>query len=228
MTRLQRLQLEASEKRQRLNDLLALDELSDEQRAELGTLTTRMQQVEVETRAAIVAEGDTTETRDLADAPDAEMRERLELRSRASLTGFITAALAGRQVSGAEAELQAAAGIGGGIPLELWDMPRPVEHRADAPTAAPGTVGVNLDTIRPAVFAQSIAPMLGIEMPRVESGSYVSATITTNPDGWGKGQERRDGFHGGGFHPDHGNSEEDFGKVEHRHRGRGSGGAGQF
>ena len=44
-------------------------------------------------------------------------------------------------------------------------------------TGTPSTVGVNLDRIRPAVFAKSIAPMLGIEMPRVESGTYASATI---------------------------------------------------
>ena len=54
------------------------------------------------------------------------------------------------------------------------------ETRADASTAAPGTVGVNLDRIRPAVFANSIAPRLGIEMPRVESGTYASATISTS------------------------------------------------
>ena len=36
---------------------------------------------------------------------------------------------------------------------------------------------MNLDRIQPAVFANSIAPRLGIEMPRVMSGSYASATI---------------------------------------------------
>lgn len=112
------------------------------------------------------------------DEPDAEMRERLELRGKASLTEYIKAALSGRQVSGAEAELRAAAGIGDGIPLELWDTP--AEKRADTTTAAPGTVGVNLAPIQPAVFAASIAPRLGIEMPRVESGTYASATISTS------------------------------------------------
>ena len=59
-------------------------------------------------------------------------------------------------------------------------MPPPVEQRqTDAATGAPGTVGVNLDRIRPQVFANSIAPRLGIEMPRVMSGTYASATITT-------------------------------------------------
>ena len=47
-----------------------------------------------------------------------------------------------------------------------------LETRADTVTGTPSTVGVNLDRIRPAVFAKSIAPMLGIEMPRVESGTF--------------------------------------------------------
>ena len=176
MTPAQRLQLEQSEKRQRINELLAQDELTDEQRAELDTLTKRMQALEVELRAAIVAEPE-PETR---DAPaDAEQRERIELRSKASLTAYLRAALSGKQVSGAEAELAQAAGVNG-IPIELWDVPEArAETRADAPTGAPGTVGVNLDPIRPMIFANSVAPRLGIDMPRVQSGTFASATITT-------------------------------------------------
>ena len=87
---------------------------------------------------------------------------------------------------GAESELQAAAGVSGhGIPLELWDVP--IERRdgegereTRAITPSPGTTGVNLDPIRPAVFANSIAPRLGIEMPRVKSGTFASGTITTS------------------------------------------------
>ena len=70
-----------------------------------------------------------------------------------------------------------------GIPLELWDVPVPAEQRSAeqrAITPAPGTVGVNLDPIRPAVFANSIAARLGIDMPRVASGTYASATIATS------------------------------------------------
>ncbi len=179
MTPAQRLQVEHSEKRQKINELLAADEITDEQRTELAALTGRMQQIEVELRAAIVAEAD-DEKRALETEPDAEMRERLELRGKASLAAYLQAALAGRAVNGAEAELQAAAGAGAGIPLELWDTAAPTEKRADAVTGAPGTVGVNLAPLLPAVFAPSIAPRLGIEMPRVESGSYATATLTTN------------------------------------------------
>ena len=177
MKRIRELRDRQSRERQRMAELSLVDELTPELREELDKIERATPDVERQIRAAqIAADDEVVETRDLG--PDTEMRERIELRSRASLTSYLTAALAGRQVSGAESELQAAAGIGGGIPLELWDVPQPVlETRADAPTGAPGTVGVNLDRIRPAVFANSIAGRLGIEMPRVMSGSYASATI---------------------------------------------------
>ena len=147
---------------------------------ELGDLERRL-------RAAERAEADA-----LADARtlfaddgvlDAEQRERLELRGRARLTEYFRAATSGKRVAGAERELQEAASIEGmppvtGIPIELFDVPQP---RA-AVTEAPATVGVNLDPIRPAVFAQSIASRLGIEMPRVMSGTYATGTITTSQE----------------------------------------------
>ena len=181
ITNSQRRQMEGSSKRQQINDLLGKETLEDSERTELESLTKRMQQIEVELRAAIVGEGE-AEKRALEAQPDAEMRERLELRSKASLTSYLLAANAGRRVDGPEAELQAAAKVGDDIPLELWDTAKPkTEHRqTDVATAAPGTVGINLDRIRPAVFARSVLPRLGVEMPRVESGTYASATITTS------------------------------------------------
>ena len=129
---------------------------------------------------AVEDEEKEAETRAL-DEPDREMRERVELRSRASLTNFLTAAISGRQVSGAEAELQSGGRDRRRDSLGTVGHTRqPVEQRqTDAATDAPGTVGVNLARIRPQVFANSIAPRLGIEMPRVMSGTYASATITT-------------------------------------------------
>lgn len=177
MTPAQKITLRLSQVRKRLNEIAGLegDDFTDEIRSETETLQNEYADLEVRHQAAIVAEGE-PETRE-NNEPDAEMRERIELRSKASLTTYLQAALSGRQVSGAEAELQDAAGIGNGIPLELWDVP--VETRADTATGAPGTVGVNLDPIRPMLFANSIAPRLGIEMPRVQSGTFASATITT-------------------------------------------------
>ena len=180
--RLRELRDRQSKERGRMAELSLVDELSAEQRAELDTIEQGTPDLERQIRAAMVgleAEEREAETR-AADERDREMRERLELRGRASLTGYLRAALEGRQVDGAEAELRAAAGVSG-IPLELWDVPQPTEQRqTDAASPAPGTVGVNLDRIRPAVFANSVAPRLGIEMPRVASGTYASATISTS------------------------------------------------
>ena len=180
--RLRELLDKQSRDRQRLSELSLADELTDETRAEFDNLERGVADTERQIRAArLAAETEESEQRETGTAtePDAEMRERIELRSKASVTAYLRAALSGRQVDGAEAELRAAAGINDGIPLELWDMPAPIERRADAATGTPGTVGVNLQPIQPMVFAASIAPRLGIAMPRVETGTYASATITT-------------------------------------------------
>ena len=96
------------------------------------------------------------------------------------MTNFLTAALRGRSLQGAERELADEINMGdGSIPLELWDTPRREEHRADVVSAAPGTVGVNLDPIRPQIFARSVLPRIGVAMPRVPSGTFASATIST-------------------------------------------------
>ncbi len=175
--RLRELRDRQSRERGRMAELAIADDLTDETRSELDGIEAGTADLERQIRAAQIAvdaEGD-GETR--TAAPDTEMRERIELRSSASLTEFLVARMQGRAVTGAEAELQAAAGVQG-IPLELWDVPVTAEQRAA--TESPATTGINLDAIRPAVFANSIAPRLGIEMPRVMSGTYASATIATS------------------------------------------------
>ena len=178
--RLRELREKQSKDRQKMAELAQVDELSDEQRSELDGIEKSTPDLERQIRAGVVAledEEKEAETR-AADEPDAERRERIDLRRKASLTAYIRAALSGGIVDGAEAELRSAAGVSG-IPLELWDVPSETEQRAA--TEAPGTVGVNLDRIRPAVFANSIAPRLGIEMPRVDVWHVCkSATINAS------------------------------------------------
>ena len=173
MTKKNQLLIEQSEIRQRLNALLGQETLDDGERTELDTKTSRAQEVEVELRAAIIAEPDATETRETA--LDTETRERLELRGKARLGRYVEAAMRGRTVDGAESELMAAAGVDG-IPLELWE--KPIEQRDITPAGS--TVGINLDPIRPAVFAPSVIDMLNVDMPTVGSGSYSTATISTS------------------------------------------------
>ena len=178
MTNLQRIRVRLSEVRQRLNEIAQLegDDLTDEIRTEAEGLHTEYADLETRQRAAIVAEGD-GEGRTTPTEPDAEMRERLELRSKAHVGRFLAAALKGRLVDGAEAELMEAAEIDEGIPIEIFDTAERREAEERVVTGTPGTVGVNLDRIRPAVFAPAILPRLGVEMPRVPSGTYATATI---------------------------------------------------
>ena len=171
MTPLQRLQLRQSETRQSLNVLLALDELTDEQRAEMATLTTSMQNLEVETRAAIVAEGDPTVT---ASDDDTAAREMRALIDGASIGAIFGATLEHRATEGQTAELQQHLRLSPNqVPLALL-----MEHRAVTP--APASVAQNQAEIIPAVFPASCAAFLGVAMPTVGVGEAVYPVLTTS------------------------------------------------
>ena len=177
MTLMQRLTIRTSEQRSRLAELAGLDELTDDQRAELGTLGTEHQDTEAQLRAAIASAPDVADPT-AGPTLDPEIRERLELRGRASFGRYLIAALTGQQIAGPEAEYQAACKTPG-IPIDLFEQDRP-EIRVDAASGVPATgAGATLAPIQPFVFAQSIAPMLGIDMPSVGSGSYSEMTIST-------------------------------------------------
>ena len=193
MTDAQRLTIKASEQRSRLAELAALDDVTDE-RAELDTLTSAHQDTERQLRAAIAAEGDAARV-DAGPEVDPEVRERMELRGRANVGAFVAAALSGRMPDGAEAEYAAACKVPGGyIPLDAFEVDRPAEQRSAteqrAITPAPGTgTGVTVAPVLPFVFAPSIAPLLGVDMPSVGSGSYSELTVSTalvvNPEAKG-------------------------------------------
>ena len=183
MTESQKIEMRRSAVRERLAEIgkLAGDAHTDEVKAEERALQDEYGSLELRHRSAIISEDQALDTaKGEAGDLDAEQRERIELRSKASLGVFIRAALTGKMVNGAEAELQTASGADG-IPIELWDVPKPeprsAEHRALTPAGA--TVGINLEPIRPAVFAPSIADKLMIDMPRVPSGTYATGTISS-------------------------------------------------
>ena len=187
MTAAQKLALRLSEIRQKLNELSGKDQLTDEERAEMTRLTAEYPQVEERHRAAIVVESGEEEQRTATD-DDGEDKERRELRSRSTLARYVGAALDGLPVDGAEAELSAAAGCAGAIPLEMFAAEQraagdDTEHRAVTP--APSTVNENLAGIVPAIFDRSAAAWLGIEMPEVATGDagypVLSTSVTAAP-----------------------------------------------
>ena len=181
MTASQRLEVRASEIRQRLNEISGLegDAFTDEIRTEADALQVEYRDVETKRRAAIVAEG-VKET--VKEGPDAEERERLELRGKARVSDFVTAALTGRPVRGASAEYSEAAGTPGTMPLDLLDMPEVEgpEVRAVTPGPSNETVTSTRPTV-PHAFARTDAAALGISMPMVAAGEAHFPALTTAP-----------------------------------------------
>ena len=203
MTNSQRLAVRLSEIRQRLNEIAGLegDAFTDEIRQESDRLQTEFRDKETQYRSALIAEGD-AERRALENAPDAEMRERLELRGRASLGRYLAAALAGRRVDGAEAELAEAAGVDG-IPLELWDTAErpadraPANRRIDSgPGDRRGQPGPH-----PAGRVRAIGPAhaRGRNAPRRVRNLRIGHNYHV-PDGRKQGQGGAPGCRGGGLH----------------------------
>lgn len=179
-----KLKLKQSERRARLAELAKIEEPSDEQRAEIETETKAYQDTETRYRAAVIAEAGERER--VEDPADAEAREHAQLRARTSIGRFLAAGIAGRRLDGAEEEFRQAVGAAERtIPLDAFERPPDPERRADAATGAAaispaGTTGINMAGIVPAAFAGSVAPRLGITMPRVASGQYSIPRLTTN------------------------------------------------
>ena len=178
-----KLQIEMSEKREKINALLGKEELTDDERSELDTLTKRAQEIEVELRAALVVDGESEERARAAfdgtpaTTPEAtpEARELERITAAASVADIVHAAVEKRATDGATAELQKHLGISGDqVPLEL------LETRAATHTPAPTDGEPNAQQFVPAVFPGSIAAFLGIAQPTVAVGISSYHVLTTN------------------------------------------------
>ncbi len=197
LTKAAKLAMEQSRARERVISLNKKSDteagVTDEERAELSASVDRLESIEPEIRAAVAAEA--AERAELeaeaakagGDGLDAETRERNDLAKRATVGAFIMAAISGRRIEGAEAEIRAALNMGDSdIPMAIMDVPhreRLAAERAEnrAVTPSGGTVGVNMTPISPYVFAPSIASRLGIEIRNVPTGTFSVPRISTVP-----------------------------------------------
>lgn len=190
MTESQKLTVRTSEIRTRLNELAGLegDALTDEARAEIGTLTTEYRGVETRLQAAIVGESGEAELRAAGDPTgaglDAETRAFVELRGRTSLGGYLSAFGNQEQLTGAERELNEHRGLSVAGNVLPWDALLPqapnVEARADAATTAPASGNaITQAEIIQRVFARSALARLGVAMPSVPVGVASYPVITT-------------------------------------------------
>ena len=127
MTAAQTIQIKLSSCRQRLNELLQVEERSAEEQTEMETLTNEVSAKEPELRAALAAEPDPEE---ILVEGDAETRELALLTERANVGDILSATFEKRQTSGEAAELQKHFGLGSHqVPLEMLRVSRAVEER---------------------------------------------------------------------------------------------------
>ena len=159
-------------------ELSMADSLDAETRSELDGIESGTPDLERQLRAAAAAVDTEDRAAVIDTAAEGTDPDRVELRSRASVGRFL---LSAGKTTGAEAELQAEMGLDQNqIPLEMWARPetRAATEKREI-TPAPSDTGVNLDALRPYVFAPSVVDKLGIDMPMVESGTYATGTIST-------------------------------------------------
>ena len=173
MTPLQKLQLRASEVRTKLNELGAVETLSDEQAAEVATLSKEYRDIETRSQALIIGAddpdgGETVE--DKATKPDDKL---LELRSKVSFADYAHAVVRDAPLDGAAAEFNAEIGLTGARDFPL-EMLAPLEARTttDADTAVAQRRWIDR------LFADAMATRLGVTMESVEPGAAVYPVTT--------------------------------------------------
>ena len=158
-----RLELRKSEVAEKLSGFASREELSDEETAEMRELTQEAGTLESRYQAAVRAE-DLIESR--AEPIDRELEE---VRSNATLSGFLRAAVAGVDVSGAEAEYRSATlgsnASASDVPIDLL---APTEDRAVDTADISGAVQTR--PVLPRVFETPVTRMLGISPTIVPTG----------------------------------------------------------
>ena len=179
----ERIEMRMEDRRTKLEVLIARGEdVTAADRAEMDQILSGLKDDRIELRAAIEAEPDIAIASDKPAVGKPEDLDRAELRKACSIGGFLAGIGRGR-LAGPEAELQQEMGLESNmIPLELWEPERrqaEPEKRTVSTLGASQQQGVNLDTLRPAVFAPSVVDRLSVDMPRVESGVFATGTLTT-------------------------------------------------
>ena len=195
MTNAQKLSIRLSEIRSKLNELSGLEDLTDEQRNEIDSLTSEYQAKEAQHRAAIVTEADEQRQAESEHGNgDGEPAEVRALIGRAPLADFVRPALGGLGLSGAPAELASAlecptVGTSGGIcvPWQVVRGPRAPEarqarsgeHRAFSTTGAYDGP-TNQRPILDELFGPGIIDSLGVAIESVAPGASEWPVISGN------------------------------------------------
>ena len=181
MTNKQRIELQISEQRTKINDILKQETRSQEDLNQLTELTTRSQNLEIEYRAAVVSEGQ-EEQRKLGETQDGdgESAEIRSLFSRVSLNDYLAPASAGTGVDGAARELNAALGVsvmgpsgGVAIPFNMLMEQRHSEPELERRAYTDTSNNDGQETQRPILqrlFGVGVLDYLGVRIDSVPVG----------------------------------------------------------
>ena len=157
------------------NALLAIasDKRTQEQRGRMPALDLEMSDLESVMKLTKRTSTETTETRGVAT--DSETRARIELRSKSSVVNYIKAGVEMRSVKDAEADYNAALGMGADqFPLEMLAP----EHRQTTDTDTMANQGTWLDRLFEATAAQHIGVTFSSVPPGVASLPVTTAGAT--------------------------------------------------
>ena len=172
----QKLQLQIAEKRREINANSQQDEYNVD---EMNALNAEFMELETRYSSALITEAEeykNTPTDDL----DAEGKEQRGIESRISVANYISAAVTGEAIDGAEAEYNAARGITGiGIQVP-WEALLDPRERVElyAATVSPATAEVNQQEVLGRIFADGAAAYLGVRMPSVPVGAENFPVLT--------------------------------------------------
>ena len=202
MTASQKLQLRLSAIRTRLSSLGSKDEeLTDEERSEIDRLTSEYQDCESRHRAILVSEAEDAEARQAGEEPGGETGEGAEVRrlmQRATIGGYVEAALQNTIETGAERELADALevrrgpGYVDGVVIP-WALLLPEEQRA-ATTTTQNDGPVRQVPIIDRLFRQpdGIMDMLGVGLMSSGPGQTEYPLVSTGTTNVGQTAEGAD------------------------------------
>ena len=177
MNGIQKLQLRLEERRKELAQLLDNEERAEDFHDKLGVAKKAISDAQAEVAAAALAETDPEEVVEERRVSTPEGAEVAELRQRAQFSQYVIASGARRGVMGAEAELNAALGIG---ELDFpMDMLAPAEVRAAIDGDGDANQGSWLDML----FAEASAAKVGVSFRSVGSGIAAYPVTTSGPVG---------------------------------------------
>ena len=179
MQLLQTLELRASEIRSRLSDLGGMEELPDEQRAEIDVLRKEYTSNEARQRALKIA-GDTPVTP--LEVRSSEGRAFRELVNKSNVGEIFDAAFSHKPLAGATGEIQAHYGLEANqVPYALLTRSWPGDDELEtrAVTTSPTNVGQEQQSVIPWVFPNAVASFLGVDMPTVGVGEAVFPVLTS-------------------------------------------------